>query len=391
MAVKEYRIGLIGAGFMAKAHSMAYASMPMFFHPAPGIPVRQKVCDVTVERAKDAAQQLGFAEYTADWREIVNDPNIDIVDICTPNNIHAEIAIAAANNGKHVFCEKPIAMTSEEAKDMLEAVRKNKVKHMLAFNYRRTPAVALAKEIIEKGEIGKIQTFRGTYLQSWSADPNAPLSWRFQKEICGTGALGDIGTHVIDMARYLAGEIDAVSAYLETYVKERPVQTSNIDSLGTTKGGGDVPKEPVTVDDEASFSIRFKSGARGSIEATRNAWGRNNYITFEIHGTLGSIYFNYERRDELQVCYSGDPANRMGFRTIYTGPAHPYGSGLWPIPGLGIGYSETKIVECYDLIKCIVEDTDVSPDFLDGYNISLICDAIVESHQKDGAWVSTGC
>ena len=385
--MKSYRIGLIGAGFMAKAHSMAYASMPMFFWPAPGIPVRQKICDVTIERAKDAAAQMGFLEYTDDWRDVVSDPNVDIVDICTPNNIHAEIAIAAANNGKHVFCEKPIAMTSEEATQMLEAVRKNNVKHMLAFNYRRTPAVALARDIIEKGEIGEIQTFRGTYLQDWSADPNAPLSWRFQSEICGTGALGDIGTHVIDMARYLVGEFSAVSGELKTYIPERPIQSSNVDALGTVKAGGDVPKAPVTVDDEASFSVRFENGATGSIEATRNAWGRNNYITFEIHGSLGSIYFNYERRDELQVCYSSDPGDRRGFRTIYTGPAHPYGEGLWPIPGLGIGYSETKIVECYDFIKAIAEDINVLPDFEDGYRISLICDAIVESNENGGNWV----
>ena len=223
--MKQYKIGLIGAGFMAKAHSMAYASMPMFFWPAPGIPVRHMVCDVTNDLAKDAADRLGYVKYTDDWKNLVSDPEIDIVDICTPNNVHAEIAIAAANNGKHVFCEKPIAMTSDEAKAMLEAVQKNKVKHMLAFNYRRTPAVALAKKFIENGEIGRLLNFRGTYLQDWSADPEAPLSWRFQKDICGTGALGDIGTHVIDMARYLAGEMSEVSGLLKTYVPERPVQS----------------------------------------------------------------------------------------------------------------------------------------------------------------------
>jgi len=250
--VKEYRIGLIGAGFMAKAHSMAYASMPMFFWPAPGIPVRQKVCDINMERAKGAAEQLGYKEYTDSWQNVVNDPQIDIVDICTPNDIHAEIAIAAAKNGKHIFCEKPISLTSREAREMLDTAVKHNVKHMLAFNYRRTPAVALARQIIEKGEIGQILNFRGTYLQDWSADPNSPLSWRFQKEICGTGTLGDIGTHVIDIARYLVGEIDQVSACLKTYIHERPVQSSNVDNLGTVKGSG--PKGPVTVDDEASFS-----------------------------------------------------------------------------------------------------------------------------------------
>jgi predicted dehydrogenase len=370
---------------MGKAHSMAIACMPMFYWPAPAIPVRKMIAEVTEESAREAAERLGFESYTSDWRKIIEDPSIDIVDIATPNNSHAEIAIAAAKAGKHIICEKPLARTSEEARLMYEAVKAAGVKHMVAFNYRRTPAVALAKKYIEEGSIGKILNFRGTYLQDWSADPDAPLSWRFKKDICGSGALGDIGTHVVDMARYLVGEFDEVLGTLKTYIKERPVQQGGADKLGTVKSGGDVPKAPVDVDDEASFSIRFSNGAVGSIEATRNAWGRNNFITFEIHGEKGSIFFNYERRDELQVCFASDPSDRRGFRTIYTGPAHPYGEGLWPIPALGIGYGETKIIECYDFIKSIVEDTGVSPDFEDGYKIELILDAIVES-SKSNLW-----
>jgi predicted dehydrogenase len=259
---------------------------------------------------------------------------------------------------------------------------------MLAFNYRRTPAVALAKKFIDEGSIGKILNFRGTYLQDWSADPSSPLSWRFQKKIAGTGALGDIGTHVIDMARYLVGEFDEVFATLKTYINERPIQQGSVDKLGTVKADDNVQKAPVDVDDEASFMIRFCNGAVGSIEATRNGWGRNNFITFEIHGQKGSIFFNYERRDELQVYFASDPSDRRGFRTIYTGPAHPYGEGLWPIPALGIGYGETKIIECYDFFKSIVEDTDVSPDFNDGYKIALICDAIIKSSETQ-QWTKT--
>jgi predicted dehydrogenase len=388
--MKQYNIGLIGAGFMAKAHSIAYAGMPMFFWPAPGLPVKKIIADLTEESAKDAAQRFGFEKSTSDWRKIVEDSDIDIVDIVTPNDMHLQMAVAAAEAGKHIFCEKPIARNAEEAKKMLDAVKKAGVKHMLAFNYRRTPAVALAKKFIEEGAIGRILNFRGTYLQDWSADPSSPLSWRFKKEIAGSGALGDIGTHVIDMARYLVGEFDEVMASLTTYIKERPVQSGAIDNLGTVKSGSNVPKEPVDVDDEASFMIRFRNGAFGSIEATRNGWGRNNYITFEIHGEKGSIFFNYERRDELQVCFADDPGDRRGFRTIYTGPAHPYGEGLWPIPALGIGYTETKIIECYDFIKSIADDTENSPDFQDGYNIALICDAIIDS-AKSERWKKTGC
>ncbi|WP_299090666.1 Gfo/Idh/MocA family oxidoreductase [uncultured Metabacillus sp.] len=386
--MKKLNVGMIGGGFMGKAHALAYAGMPMFFWPAPAIPHRHTLVDVTEELAKDAAAKLGFDHYATDWREVVNDPNIDIIDIVTPNNTHAEIAIAAAKAGKHVICEKPLALGAEEAKTMLAAVTEAGVKHMVAFNYRRTPAVALAKKYIEEGRIGKVLSFRGTYLQDWSADPNSPLSWRFQKKVAGSGALGDIGTHVVDFARYLVGEITDVNAVTKTWITERPIQTGGVDKLGTVKSAGDVPKGAVDVDDEFITMVKFDNGAIGTIEATRNAWGRNNYLTFEIHGEKGSLAFNYERRDELQVCFSDDPGDAKGFRTVYTGPAHPYGEGLWPIPALGIGYGETKIIETYDFFKSITEDTEVSPNFKDGYQIEVIADAILESAEK-GEWVST--
>jgi predicted dehydrogenase len=384
--MKQLKVGMIGAGFMAKAHSLAYATMPMFFWPAPGIPVRHKIADLTAESAKEAAARLGFAHSTGNWKDLVDDPEIDVIDIVTPNDSHAEIAIAAAKAGKHIFCEKPISRTLDEAKAMRDAVKAAKVRNMLAFNYRRTPAVQLAKKYIAEGALGKLHTFRGTYLQDWSASPDSPLSWRFQKKVCGSGALGDIGTHVVDIARFLIGDFTEVAARLKTYIPERPVQTGAIDNLGTVKGGNNAPKAAVDVDDEAEFAIRFANGAAGSIEATRNAWGRNNFITFEINGETGSLYFNYERRDELQVCFASDPGDRRGFRTIYTGPAHPYGEGLWPIPALGIGYSETKIVECYDFFKSIAEGRDPEPNFEDGYQIERICDAVVKSNAAGGNW-----
>src|SRR6478752_7010861 len=325
--MKKLNVGMIGGGFMGKAHALAYAGMPMFFWPAPAIPQRHTVVDVTEELAKDAAERLGFENYSSDWRKVVEDPEIDIIDIVTPNDSHAEIAIAAAKAGKHIISEKPLARTAAEAKTMLDAVKEAGVKHMVAFNYRRTPAVALAKKYIEEGRIGK------------------------------------------------------------TWIGERPIQSGGVDKLGTVKAEADVPKGKVDVDDEFSTLIKFNNGAVGSIEATRNAWGRNNFLTFEIHGEKGSLYFNYERRDELQVCFSDDPSDSRGFRTVYTGPAHPYGEGLWPIPALGIGYGETKIIETYDFLKSIAEDTSVSPDFEDGYQIAVISDAILESAEK-GIWVN---
>lgn len=386
MEIKKINVGLIGAGFMAKAHSIAYAGMPMFFWPAPAIPVKKMIVDINEAAARDAKEKLAFESYSTDWHDIVDNPDIQVVDICTPNNAHAEIAIAAANAGKHIICEKPLALTPEQAKEMYLAAEKNHVTTMVAFNYRKTPAIQLAKKYIDEGAIGDILDFRGTYLQDWSADPDSPLSWRFQKDICGSGALGDIGTHVVDIIRFLVGDFKKVNARTATYIKERPIQTGLADSLGNSRAGCDAPKGTVDVDDQCMFMIECENGAFGSIEATRNAWGRNNYITFEIHGTKGSICFNYERRDELQVCFASDQDDRRGFRTVYTGPAHPYGEGLWPIPALGIGYTETKIIECYDFFQALKDNTRALPDFRDGYAVELISEAVLES-AKTNSWV----
>lgn len=384
--MKHLNVAMIGGGSMGKAHAMAHAAMPMFFWPAPAIPVRKVVVDLTEEAAAEAKNRFGFEDSSTDWRATVSRDDIDVIDIVTPNDSHAEIAIAAAEAGKHIICEKPLARTGPEAKTMLDAVKKSGVIHMVAFNYRRTPAVALARKYIDEGRIGEIVNFRGTYLQDWSADPDGPLSWRFQKSVAGSGAIGDIGTHFVDFARYLAGEITAVHAINRTLVPTRPVQSGHVDKLGV--GGGDTSavREKVDVDDETMTMLRFANGVVGSIEATRNAYGRNNYQTFEVHGTKGSLAFNYERRDELEVMFADDPADARGFRTVYSGPAHPYGEGLWPIPGLGIGYSETKIVECRDFFKAIADGVQPSPNFEDGYRISLIADAIIKSGETE-SWV----
>ena len=386
--MRRVNVGVIGAGFMGKAHSLAYAALPMFFWPPPAIPVRKIVAEVSEERAAEAAARFGYETYTSDWRRIIDDPSIDLVDISTPNDTHREIAVAALQAGKHVICEKPLAHDVDDARAMHEAARDASGVAMVAYNYRRTPAVSLARKLIDEGAIGTILNFRGTYLQDWPADPDSPLSWRFQKPIAGSGSLGDIGSHVLDMARYLAGEISQVSAILKTWIPERPVQTGGVDQLAAAEKLAGVPTAPVDVDDEVVTLLRFDSGAIGSLEATRNAWGRNNHLTFEIHGTDGSIAFDYERRDSLQVVFADDPPDRRGFRTIFTGPAHPYGEGLWPIPALGIGYGETKIIECLDLMRAIVDGTAVSPDFTDGYRIARIQAAIEES-AASGRWVAT--
>jgi predicted dehydrogenase len=383
---KPLNLAMIGGGFMGKAHALGHAGMPMFFWPAPAIPVRKVVVDVTEALAREAAERFGFEEWTTDWRAAVSRPDVDAVDIVTPNDSHAEIAIAAAQAGKHILSEKPLARTGDEAKTMLDAVRKAGVIHMVAFNYRRTPAIALARKYIEDGRIGEILNFRGTYLQDWSADPDGPLSWRFQKAVAGSGAVGDIGTHVVDIARYLVGEISEVSAIVRTIVPARPVQSGGFDKLGASEKRSNVERAPVDVDDEVVSLLRFDNGAVGSLEATRNGWGRNNFLTFEIHGTKGSITFDYEKRDQLQVFFADDPADARGFRTVFTGPAHPYGAALWPIPALGIGYTETKIIEAHDFWAAIVSGQQPSPNFEDGYRINRIADALLASGEC-GQWV----
>ncbi len=383
--MRALNVAMIGGGFMGKAHALAYAGVPMFFWPPPAIPVRKVLVDATDELASVGALRYGFERSSSDWRAVVTDQDVDIVDIVTPNNLHAEIAIAAAAAGKHIICEKPLARSGDEALTMLDAVEKAGVTHMVAFNYRRTPAVAMAKKLIDEGAIGDVINFRGTYLQDWSADPDGPLSWRFQKVIAGSGALGDIASHVVDIARYLVGEVTAVNAILKTWIADRPTQEGGLDQLGAAQKLTDRPRAKVDVDDEVLTMIRFENGAVGSLEATRNAHGRNNFLTFEVHGTQGSILFDYEHRDQLQVAFADDPPDRKGFRTIFTGPAHPYGDGLWPIPALGIGYGETKIIEARDFLEAIVNGTEPSPSFLDGYRIERIADAISASADSE-AW-----
>ena len=384
--MRTVNVGVIGAGFMGKAHSLAYAAMPMFFWPPPAIPRRLTIAEVGDAAAREAAQRYGYERWAGDWRAVVDDPDVEVVDIAVPNDMHAEIAIAAAEAGKHVLCEKPLARTADEARAMRDAVVRAGVTHMVAFNYRRTPAVALARKLVDDGTIGAIRNFRGTYLQDWSNDPDLPLSWRFRRDVAGSGALGDIGTHVIDFARYLAGEITAVNAMSQRYIDDRPVPDGGADQLAGARKLTGVPREAVDVDDEVMMLLRFENGAVGSIEATRAAHGRKNHLAFELHGELGTLVFDYERRDELRLYSAADAPDRQGFRTIITGPTHPYGEGLWPIPGLGVGYGETKIIECRDLMAAIVAGVPGDPSFEDGYRIACIGDAALRS-ADEGGWV----
>ena len=388
--MKKMNIGLVGDGFMGKAHMVAFSNMPKLFTDAPFIPVFKTVCDIVPEIAEDFKERYGFEKACTDWMDIINDPEIDIVSVCTPNSEHAAVSIAALKAGKHVICEKPIASTTEDAKAMAEAAAEAAKKGIVSMNgyqYRRVPAIDEAKKIIESGRLGELTNIRTQYLQSWSADPSSPLSWRFEKATAGSGTLGDIATHALDIAQYLAGNISEVVSIVKTYITERPVQEGGVDLLGTVKLGPDAKRKPVDVDDEVTTLLKFENGTIGSCEATRMAWGRNNYITLEVHGTKGSISWCYERLNELNVCYGmEDQDGERGFKTIYTGPANPHGDVTWNIPGMNIGYGELKAIEMYEFGKAIVEGYQPSTNFGVGYRLDRVCDAILESNET-GSWV----
>lgn len=380
--MKPLNIALIGTGFMGKAHSIATAVVPILFG-APIESVRKVVVDIDEELAIGAAKTYGFEEHATDWREVVNRPDIDIVDICTPNDTHAAIAIAAAKAGKHILCEKPMSMTVAEAEEMQAAAKANGVVTMLSYNYRHTPAVQMAKRLIDEGRIGKILTFRGYYLQDWGADPMAPLSWRYNKAKAGSGTLGDIGTHIIDSARMLVGEFSSVSSIVKTFVNERPLPAGRF--FGQ-RGEASSEMGKVDVDDAFLTMIQFDGGAYGTIEATRNSWGHHNQLGFEIHGTLGSIAFDYQRLNELRVAFGSDAKGDVfGWRTVYSGPNQPYGDLLWPVAGMGQGYIDVKSLEWYNFLKAIAEKRQASPNFADGVQIERIAEAIFKSGETQ-AW-----
>jgi predicted dehydrogenase len=366
-------VALIGYAFMGRAHSNAYRQVSPFF--APRLRPRLKViCGRTRAKVEAAAREYGWQEAATDWEAVVSRKDIDIVDVSTPGDLHAPIAIAAARAGKVVFCEKPLANTVPEAERMLAAVEQADVLHMICHNYRRAPAVMLAKEIIDAGQLGEIRHYRGTYLQDWISDPAFPLVWRLDKKKAGSGALGDIAAHSIDLARFLVGEIAEVAGDLKTFVKTRPLPEN--------------PKRKgrVTVDDAALALVRFAGGAIGSIEATRMAPGRKNYNRFEINGSKGSVAFDLERMNELEVYLESDrPAVRGFRRVLVTEGSHPYVKHWWP-PGHIIGYEHTFTHTVFDLLEAVADERLPTPNFVDGVRNQRVLQAI-EQASRTRRWV----
>ena len=376
-------VGLIGYKFMGKAHSNAYRQVAAFFPDVALKPVLKVLCGRDQAAVREAADQYGWEQTAGDWREVVAREDIGLIDISTPGDSHAPIAIAAAQSGKHIFCEKPLANTLGEARQMIDAVNKAGVVGMVNFNYRRVPAVQLAKRLIDEGRIGTVYHWRAVYLQDWIMDPNFPLVWRLQKDAAGAGTLGDLGAHIIDLARMLLGEISAVTGLTETFIKQRPVQAASDSGLGAKAGAA---MGEVTVDDAALFLTRFASGALGSFEVTRFAKGRANYNAFEINGSKGSIVFNLHRLNELEVFFDDDPPEVRGFRNVLvTEGAHKYIGAWWPA-GHTIGWEHTFTHGVYDLLNGIAAGQSPAATFEDGLRCQAILDA-VERSAASKSWV----
>jgi predicted dehydrogenase len=368
-AIPTIGIGMLGYAFMGKAHSHAFKTMPYMMWPPPALPRLVSICGRTETAVAEAAARYGFERYTTDWHQLVDDPAVQVFDNVAPNHLHAAPCIQAAKNGKHILCEKPLARTAAEAREMLAAVQQAEVTHMVAFNYRFVPALRLAYDLIKAGRLGEIYHFRGCYLQEWIADPAFPMVWRLRSDVAGSGALGDLGSHTIDLARWLVGEIGAVSGLTKTFIPERPTAESG-------------HREQVTVDDAVVALLEFENGAIGTLEATRFAPGRKNFHTIEINGSQGSLYFNLERLNELQIYSREDPPEVQGFHDVLVTEAHhPYYSFWWP-HGHTIGWEHTFVHEVYHFLKAVVNHEPVAPygaTFEDGYRNAVIADGILEA------------
>ncbi|MFE0589125.1 Gfo/Idh/MocA family protein [Micromonospora echinospora] len=391
---RELRVGLVGYAFMGAAHSQAWRTVNRVYD----LPARARmtlICGRDAGKVADAADRLGWEGHTTDWRDLVTRDDIDVVDVCTPGDSHAEIALAALAAGKHVLCEKPLANTVEEARAMAAAAataRTAGVRSMCGFNYRRVPAVTMMRDLVAAGRLGVIRHVRATYLQDWIVDPQFPLVWRLLKDRAGSGALGDIGAHIIDLTQFVTGQrITGVSAVTETFVKERPLTvdaqglTASVDGSAGVDGSGPATGT-VTVDDAAVFVARLDGGALATYEASRFATGRKNALRVEINGSLGTVVFDLERLNELEFYDATLPPAEQGFsRILVTEGDHPYMSAWWP-PGHIIGYEHSFTHQMRDFVEAVATGTDPAPSFADALQVQLVLDAVTRSAELGSSW-----
>ncbi len=382
--MKDVRIGLIGTGGMGKAHATAFRNVPLVFGSEPGRPIPEIVADVDAKAVERWAGEFGFARWTTDWREVVADPRVDVVDITTPNHLHAEMAIAAAEAGKHVYCEKPLATTSSDAARIVAAVERSKVISLVGFNYLKNPAQAFARELIAAGELGEITLFRGVFDQDFLTDPGVPFSWRLDRALAGTGALGDLGSHTLAFAHFLVGDIAEVCALSATTVKERLVPAGG--SGYAAKAASDAPRRVVENEDVMELLVRFECGAIGTIGTSRVGTGRKLGLSYEIQGTRGGLVYTQERMNELKLYRHTDPDRERGYKTVYIGPEHPGYKAFFGLAGIGLGYNDQKIIEAHHLITAVALNQPVQPDVRFAYRINKVIDA-ADASCREHRWV----
>ncbi|MDR5861105.1 Gfo/Idh/MocA family oxidoreductase [Halomonas eurihalina] len=371
----DLKFGLIGTGFMGKAHAIALKAAPTVFS-LPAFPVCDLLAEVDDEQAARKARELGFARSTGDWKALVEDLDVDVVDICAPNFLHKEMALAAIAAGKHVYAEKPLALSAADAQAMVEAAEAAGVKTLVGFNYIRNSATQLAREIVQSGEIGELVHFRGRHNEDYLADPTKPHDWHTRRATAGAGALGDLGSHILNMAEYLTSQrIGEVCGQLQTVI---PLRT-------LPDGGGGMGE--VENDDQAQALLRFDGGLIGNLETSRVATGRKMGLAYTLTGTKGSIVFDQERMSELQLYKHAGPEGRRGFSTLLIGPEHPDYAAFSPAPGHGLGYNDQKIIEIRDLVEGIVGDRPLYPNFREAARVNRLIEAIERSH-LEGSWVS---
>ena len=372
---KQIKIGMVGGGAIARAHVIAYESVPLLHSLENVKPVFSVVADATEELAFQAASRLGFSDHSSDWKTLTSSREVDLVDIVAPTYLHADVAVEAAEHQKHVFCEKPIAASAADAKRMYEAAKRAGVVNAMGFNYRRLSAVLMAKKLIDEGSLGKITQFRTSFLEDWGANQDMPFTWRYDLKRAGGGTLADLGSHILDISRFLIGDIQSVCGMQATFIKQREIAHTSSEFA------------EVDVDDYTCALMRFVNGVPGRLETSWASLGRKVYLDFEVNGTEGSVYFNFERPNELEY-YSGlDPKDRQGHRAIIMGPVHPYGSAFtFPATGSGAGFQDSLNNEIYEVLNAVASSSSVKPDFYDGWKVAQVIEAIQKSNTSQ-KWV----
>ncbi len=372
--MKEIRIGLVGAGWMGKAHSSALLDAQMLFGPEYGVAVFEMVADANEQSAKEAQHKIGFKRMTTDWKAVVTDPNVDLVDIATPNAFHYEVAKAALENGKHVYCEKPLSISAAESKELSELAAEKGVINYVGYNNTMNPANAYVRELVQSGKLGKIMRFTGTYDQDQLLDETLPITWRHINKLAGCGALGDLGSHLLSVSQFVMGDIKAVNAMTTTVFPQRP------------KSKGSTEMADVENEDIITFLAEYANGAVGTIAASRVATGRKNFLCYEIQGTKGSVRYDLERMGEVQVFFQSDDEADRGFRTVLLNPKHKGYAAFQPAGGISIAYNDMKILEVHELFAALTQGEAYSCNFAFGYKIDRTVAAVLESAKKR-TWV----